>query len=153
MGETSSDKIVNVEKTGTYLITYRVMDSNGNWNDGANTGGCKNAQDGKAQPRAVRTVIVKDTLRPVIALKYGKKIIHTGSSLSDGKAKVVHDQKMMQQSANGVVSFTKESAGMNNGRPASSNSANGWVIGAVASAVSGLALLGYSLRKAPVAAS
>lgn len=167
--ETSSDKIVNVEKTGTYLITYRVMDSNGNWNDGANTGGCKNAQDGKAQPRAVRTVIVKDTLRPVIALKYGKKIIHTGSSLSDGKAKVVHDQKMMQQSANGVVSFTKESAGMNNGRPASynfansnfalmaesatTNSVNGWVIGAVASAVSGLALLGYSLRKAPVATS
>merc|ERR1711934_1295052 len=136
-------------------ITYRVMDSNGNWNDGANTGGCKNAQDGKAQPRAVRTVIVKDTLRPVIALKYGEKIIHTGSSLSDGKAKVVHDEKMMQQSANGVVSFTKESAGMNNGRPASynfansnfalmaesatTNSVNGWVIGAVASAVSGLA--------------
>ena len=32
---------------------------------------------------------------------------------------------------------------------------NGWVIGAVASAVSGLALLGYSLRKsaAPVATS
>merc|ERR1712227_954745 len=105
-----------------------------------------------AQPRAVRTVIVKDTLRPVIALKYGQKIIHTGSSLSDDKAKVAHDQKMMQQSANGVVSFTKESAGMNNGRPASynfalmaesatTNSVNGWVIGAVASAVSGLALL------------
>jgi hypothetical protein len=127
----SYKSIVNVETTGTYKITYRVKDSNGNWNDGS----CTKSQGASR----VRTIVIVDTLRPVIALKYGGKVIHKGASA---------DRAHHNNAANpaGAYKFMAEQA--------TTSSVNGWVIGAVASAVSGLALLGYSLRKStPVATS
>merc|ERR1712070_681884 len=50
---------VNVEKTGTYVLTYSVTDKNGN-GDGS---GC-NAASG------TKTVVVEDTMIPIISLKY-----------------------------------------------------------------------------------
>jgi len=185
--KTSYKNIVNVERTGTYVITYRVKDSNGNWNDMTTANdGCTGGQtDGENK----RTVVIIDTLRPVIELKYkgtadaAPTIIHrgahefvagdatgrgTGANLTahpDETSWVathvgaVHDPSLK----NRQYSATDHSAA-DNGRyqdgefmaeESATTAVNGWVIGAVASAVSGLALLGYSLRKsaAPVATS
>merc|ERR1711998_698375 len=60
---------VNTELTGTYKLTYRTKDKSGNVNNGSN--GCK-----KGQREVIRTVTVKDTLKPVIALHFGGKKIH-----------------------------------------------------------------------------
>jgi hypothetical protein len=56
----------NVDVTGTYVITYRVKDSAGNWNDGQGTN-CR----GAAQYR--RKVTVIDSLKPVLALRFKDK--------------------------------------------------------------------------------
>jgi len=73
---TSSDGI-NVEATGTYYVTWRVQDFSQHWNDAST---CKGGKE------TVRTVIVVDTLVPVIALHYGNVsgAIHTGEALNTG---------------------------------------------------------------------
>jgi hypothetical protein len=59
---------LNVEATGTYVITYRAEDMAGNWNDGPSVGGT-----GKCSVQNnTRTIVVVDTLVPVIALQYGQ---------------------------------------------------------------------------------
>merc|ERR1719456_423168 len=104
---------VDVEKTGTYVLTYSVTDKNGN----GNGSGC-NAASGTKTDHFTKTVVVEDTMIPIISLKY------RGTNLVG---------MMAEQSTTTV---------------------NGWVIGAVASAVSGVALLGYAAtRKATVATS
>merc|ERR1712167_142142 len=104
---------VDVEKTGTYVLTYSVTDKNGN-GDGRT---CKAASGAKTD-HFTKTVVVEDTMIPIISLKY------RGTNLVG---------MMAEQSTTTV---------------------NGWVIGAVASAVSGVALLGYAAtRKATVATS
>merc|ERR1711977_388416 len=96
-------RTVIVELTGTYVLTYSATDKNGN----GQTGKC-----GKAH--FMKTVVVEDTMVPIISLKY-------------------KGNKLMAESTSTV---------------------NGWVIGAVASAVSGVALLGYAAtRKTAVATS
>merc|ERR1712178_459467 len=94
---------VNVEKTGTYVLTYSVTDKNGNGKDNS----CK-AASGQRTDHFTKTVVVEDTMIPIISLKY------RGTDLVG---------MMAEQSTTTV---------------------NGWVIGAVASAVSGVALLGYA---------
>jgi hypothetical protein len=176
--------IVNVEATGTYYITYRVKDSNGNWNDES---GCS---EGQLNEENVRTVIIIDTLRPVIELKYkgvgsgsANEVIHRGaqeftggvggSPRGDGDVAnraddfvhqgAVHDPTLYNRQVAGDHSVVRTTATENHNtytpslmaEESATTAVNGWVIGAVASAVSGLALLGYSLRKSadPVATS
>jgi hypothetical protein len=60
---------VNVESTGTYYITYKTRDAEKNWNSNtylinATDRHCKGSEE------YVRTVVVIDTLKPVVALKY-----------------------------------------------------------------------------------
>merc|ERR1711990_1065520 len=106
---------VNVEKTGTYVLTYSVTDKNGNGN---NVTTCNSASGPDRSDHFTKTVVVEDTMIPIISLKY------RGTNLVG---------MMAEQSTTTV---------------------NGWVIGAVASAVSGVALLGYAAtRKATVATS
>merc|ERR1712070_1041129 len=104
---------VDVELTGTYVLTYSVTDKNGN---GADPSQCSDVNENhRSGSHFTKTVVVGDTMVPIISLKY------KGS-------------KLMAESTTSTV--------------------NGWVIGAVASAVSGVALLGYAAtRKATVATS
>merc|ERR1711939_665620 len=113
----------NVEKVGTYKLTYSTKDKSGNKN-------CK---------KYVRTVIVQDTLKPVISLHFKNKMIHKSGAGNNG----VNGQFNPAHGAAGNPYFMSESQ----------TSVNGWVIGAVASAVSGVALLGFSMRKTTVATS
>merc|ERR1712100_96603 len=102
---------VNVELTGTYVLTYSATDKNGKII--ANHATCRGTH-------YTKTVVVEDTMVPIISLKYkGTKLGRWG---------------YMAESTTTTV--------------------NGWVIGAVASAVSGVALLGYAAtRKTAVATS
>jgi len=61
---------VNVERTGTYVVAYTIEDRNGNWNTPGGT--CKGAAS------YTRTVVVEDTLRPIVHLKYDSKHIDSG---------------------------------------------------------------------------
>jgi hypothetical protein len=61
---------VNVEQTGTYIITYRAVDSSNN----TNNGDCKGAKEYH------REVVVVDTLKPVVSLSYSGVEIGRGDS-------------------------------------------------------------------------
>merc|ERR1711943_29472 len=79
-----------------------------------------------------RTVVVKDTLPPVITLHYKGQMIHKSDASKRGIGRKMNP------------------AGKEWGNPffmAESQTVNGWVIGAVASAVAGVALLGLSTKK------
>merc|ERR1711959_742493 len=123
--KTSYKNIVNVERTGVYEITYRVKDSNGNWNDGTS---CSGGQTGSEN---VRTVTIVDTLRPVIELKYNSQVIHKSAkyfTLPAENSKTHLAKVGLTQGHTGAIHLMAEEA--------STSSVNGWVVGAVASAVS-----------------
>merc|ERR1712100_14170 len=90
---------------------------------------------------ALRTVIVKDNLPPVITLEQRRNIINS----ADGSEKGSWERTVTKGEVDhACVSLMAEST---------TSSANAWVIGSIASAVTGLALLGLSTRRAAVATS
>merc|ERR1711896_27250 len=117
---------VNVERTGTYYVTYRAKNTIGLWNDGAK---CR-----YGAKKYTRTVVVIDPLKPVISLTYNGKKVTSGNHVDTGVNAQANPFKLMAETA-------------------TTSSVNGWVVGAAASAVTGLALLGYSMRKTSVATS
>jgi len=123
-------------EVGKYVIAFHVQDK------------AKN----KECVTKFRTVVVKDTLAPVITLHLKNKLIHQSASADKGIGG--------QANPAGVLSHTN-AAGVKVGNPylkdgkfmaeeSASASTNGWVLGAAASAVTGLALLGFSQRKSTV---
>merc|ERR1712167_556563 len=189
----TSENMVDVGTTGTYKIEYKAENTVGLWNDGSKCRG------GAISYR--RTVVVMDTLRPVITLKYDKDgstpetvaqgtvgnhkggTDGTGKGYSDkttqsgytdltnnGKAAPYPSLAANGKSAAKQGYFNPTSVGDTlagypthpnvQGDPQSrwmaeesTSSVNGWVVGAIASAVAGLALLGYSTRRTAVATS
>merc|ERR1712100_712176 len=141
---------------GTYYITYRTKNTVGLYNDGANCRG--------GAIEYVRKVVVKDTLRPVITLKYDSgsgsatvaqgDLSPTDSETSDLSLSDTATDKQYPSVTGAYVSkgnFDDSYGGNHEAAHSlmaeeSTSSVNGWVIGAIASAVAGLALLGYSTR-------
>jgi hypothetical protein len=158
----------NHAEAGKYVIVYHVEDSSSNKQ-------CANSANR-------RTVIVRDSLPPVITLHLKNRLIHT----SDGDAAgFMGGNNGPVHTAGGAAVTSANPTGENNvANPAlgrenpsikttptdanslrqqtendfprswfmaeeSSSSVNGWVIGAAASAVTGLALLSMTLRKVP----
>merc|ERR1712000_290884 len=124
------DQIKRAE-AGKYVINYHVEDSSGNAE-------CSSPK---------RTVIVRDTLPPVITLHLRNKLIHmsdasqTGLGTQNNPAGTTENPSLVadyEPTSTTSNSFMAEE---------SASSVNGWVIGAVASTVSGLALLSMTLRK------
>jgi hypothetical protein len=104
-------------EAGKYVVLYHVQDKAGNKE-------CKTQR---------RTVIVKDTLPPVITIHMNRKLVATKSK----KANTGH--KATKSYGNPFLrDFMMEET---------QTSVNGWIVGAVASAVAGVALLGYSSQK------
>merc|ERR1711871_1807554 len=148
---------------GTYYITYRAKNTVGLYNDGANCRG------GAIQ--YVRRVTVKDTLRPVITLKYDSgsgsatvaqcELSPTNTETSDLSLTDTATDKQYPSVTGAYTSqgsFDDTYGGNHEAEHTlmaeeSTSSVNGWVIGAIASAVAGLALLGYSTRRTAVATS
>lgn len=105
-----TDELQNAEQ-GKYIINFRVEDKAGN----------------SQQNILSRTVIVKDTLPPVVSLSIQQKL----------NAETLAAQTLEHGHNHGHEFYMAET----------STSANGFLIGAVASAVAGVALLGVSMRK------
>merc|ERR1711871_67050 len=116
---------VDVEVTGDYVVTYRARNSVGLWSDAQ---ACKGGAN-----RYYRTITVKDTLKPVIQVKYNG--VEVSKSAATGKA--VHNN-----AANPADTHTFMAE--------QSSSMNAWLAGAVASAVAGVALLAGSRRSSDV---
>merc|ERR1712057_79721 len=142
----STSLTVNVEKTGVYYVTYFARDSGGNWNYKASSecSGREGAACGTyTTNNDIRTVHIVDTLKPVIALNYQSNYFQYGDATDTGilgtegstdtQAGNVHNPVDKDQSHR--VDYMAEST---------YTSVSGWMIGAIASAVTGLALLGYS---------
>jgi len=106
-------------EAGKYIVTYAVKDAAGN----------KQCKQGR------RTVIVSDTLPPVITLKLNGKQIHMSGKKN--AANPAFDAKVNPFLASGLMEEQ-------------STSVNGWIIGAVASAVTGVALLGFASKRSTV---
>jgi hypothetical protein len=135
------------QTTGVFLISYHVEDKAGN-----------TAADEK------RTVVVKDTLPPVITLKLKDKLIHTSNGNQVG---ISHhliggefhadagtqlnpaglSRTAYQNQAGVIPQYYKDHNFGNHNLMAESTTVNGWVLGAVVSAVAGVALLGFSQQK------
>ena len=114
------------------------------------------------QSEYTRTITVKDTLRPVIKLslkdaKNNDVIIKAGAAAKSSAADISYQQAdaSFPQPDGANKPHTVSSHTWKLMAEETTSSVNGWVLGAIASAVSGLALLGYSLRKQaqPVATS
>jgi len=151
-------------EVGKYLIFYHVQDLAENFE-------CATLK---------RTVIVRDTLSPVIALHYNKKLIQvsgTGEYGNHSNHFEVHNHATQTNPGGDAVpvstSVGNPAHGFPGGAPTDGNPAgwapnpflkdltlmaeesktsgiNGWVLGAAASSVAGLALLASSQRKAVV---
>jgi hypothetical protein len=126
-------KMGHSAEVGTYEITFKCKDRAGN----------KDCQ-WKAGTPETRTVYVKDTLPPVITLHLRNKLIARGKGDQTGLNGKSNPAGSAIGNPNIADHESKDSQLM---AEETTTSANGWVMGAVASAVSGLALLGYSLRR------
>lgn len=157
------------EEFGKFIISYHTSDSSGNtethrqefpFNCTAlsalpdSTVSCAVWSKEPCGATPKRTVIVVDTLPPVIKLhlkhkdSVGGRVIHTSASgqLGIGGAAYQNNAEDYDHTVNydAEAVTNKFSAGLMAEQMAST--ANGWVLGAVASVVTGLALLGYSRR-------
>jgi hypothetical protein len=123
------DLIAHAE-AGKYIITYHAKDKAGNTECITPT----------------RTVVVKDTLPPVISIKFGKALLGHSSSDAVGIGGVANKAGI----AGKGNPFLTTAGFMAETTPATTN---GWALAGVASAVTGLALLSFSSRKQAVATS
>merc|ERR1712100_707928 len=162
--------MVQTDTTGTYKIEYRAENTVGLWNDDSNCRG------GAISYR--RTVVVMDTLRPVITLTGNKDgqsdgsgagyLTQAGLGTNKGTTKSGYTSATHNGQGAPYPGLTGAAVDQGNFNPAHANlaaggwnmmaeestsSVNGWVVGAIASAVAGLALLGYSTRRTAVATS
>jgi hypothetical protein len=134
------DKITRAE-TGKYVIFYHVSDSSGNAEESSPS----------------RTVIVRDTLPPVITLHLHQDLIHTSDASQHGLSGEVNPAGLAAVNDNLRTTTAPNLSGPNSfpatsktglmAEEASTSSVNGWVIGAVASTITGLALLSMTSRK------
>jgi hypothetical protein len=96
---------VDIERTGTYTLTYTATDMNNN-GYGLNNLACV-----VNNKHTVKTIVVEDTMVPIISLKYRSH-------------QLLGQQLMAEASAT-----------------------QAWMIGAIASAISGVAILGYAATR------
>jgi len=114
-------------ETGKYIIRYFVHDL-------ADNGQCTSTFP-------VRTVVVEDTLPPVLTLTYKGKIINKRNDLSNPASHEIGLNKVQPGYGNPHYGLPQY------GLMAETAANNGWIIAAVASAVAGVALMGYSAKK------
>jgi len=143
------DKITRAEQ-GKYIIFYHVSDSAGNTERSC----------GGTSPS--RTVVVKDTLPPVITLHLANKLIHTGAGGTSSAATGSLDNPADNADKNPHLAagfqptetaFAQQQGGKWQGRrllAESVQTGNSWVFAGAAAAVAGVALLALSARKQPV---
>jgi len=150
---------------GTFVMVYRVKDRAGN---GWGTSGCNGDAACCARAETKRTINVIDTLPPVITLRLKNKLVQKSFGAQRGinhvsnPAGFASDDSHLHAAGRGFghhanlvkgnpfLSVAEHKDGNPNDFMAEQTTAvNGWIIGAVASAVAGVALLGYSMKSTP----
>jgi hypothetical protein len=124
MKKVKSSGTVDPNIPGTYKLTYTAMDKVGN-----------HAKD------AIRTVIVQDTLKPVIALKYQGKLIHTSGGKDTGVTRVSAVKGWNKAEPNPASNYF--------GRRlmADTTTGNGaWALAGLVASIAGLALVAYATK-------
>ena len=116
-------------EAGKYVIEYHVKDASQNSE-------CSTPK---------RTVIVRDTLPPVISLHLDKKLIHVSDATQTGLSNA---QNSAQANRAGDAAYNPNLKDMVLMAEQSSASTNSWLLAAAASAVTGLALLSFSSKRA-----
>merc|ERR1711939_515827 len=120
---------------------------------------CKDAA-GNAADALTRTVVVKDTTCPTCTITGLQSVKREASFPYSDLGAICTDNIDGNLGAASVAGNNGVNGQFNPAHGAAGNpyfmsesqtSVNGWVIGAVASAVSGVALLGFSMRKTTVA--
>jgi hypothetical protein len=136
--ESTSEEMVNKanvfpRNSGNYVITYYAKDAAGN------TAACRdasgNAIAGDCNCPPTRTVVVEDTLPPVISLKLGDKLVAVSGGTNAANP-AYRETTTKSQDSNPFLSLMAEST----------TSVNGWAVAAVASFVTGVALLSYTSK-------
>jgi len=127
-GKKGDMALISNAEQGKYVIQFHVEDKAGNH-----------------AAVLYRTVVVKDTLPPVITLHLKGKLVHTGDhsqvGINHNKISGIYKKGSNPQfNTKGINLKGKEYM-------AESATTNGWLIGAVASAVAGVALLGLSAKR------
>lgn len=147
---------------GQFVMTYKVKDRAGN---GWGSAGCNGNSACCSLSMKKRTVYVVDTLPPVITVTLKGKLIHKSYGGQRGINAVANPagfasgdkhfhaaglgHKANLISGNPFLSAAEHKNGLSNDvsfMAEQTSSANGWIIGAVASAVAGVALMGYSMK-------
>jgi hypothetical protein len=131
---------INVEHTGTYTITYTATDSTGNTN-----AGCTHNYNA-ASHLTVRTVVVMDTLRPVIGLQYAGNTFHVGSANDVGKGGHTNPASGWHPVTNPVPSHVSY-MNMNPLMAQVMQTDSGWLVASVVCMVAGVAMLVRAVSK------
>merc|ERR1711918_334669 len=131
--------LISHAEVGKYVILYSVQDAQGN----SECGGPKK-----------RTVIVRDTLPPIISLHLKNKADNADTALENRRGKdgtdLIHIGHVMSTGlGSGKTSTRNSNSDVYMAETTQSSSA--WLVAAAASAVTGLALLGFSRREQVVA--
>jgi len=141
---------VDVERVGTYTVTYRVHDSAFNWNDGTSTASttltkrCRNAASPATYTRAVKVV---DTLKPVLALHLSGQVLMTSGANDRSTAKGAADFGSDHENPAKRFDFMQSSALMAHAKATGSSAA--WFAGALAASLAGIALLATRRSRRP----
>lgn len=161
-GDVYNSRVAAASENGMYVINYHVTDAHNNLE-------CDDTSDTPSDNK--RTVVVKDTLPPVISLTIGGFTNDDGETAQINHDQVNHvhgvglggDENPAVSVANDAFDDAAYEAPVNNFplyedhdgfapeagymAEATTASSNGWVIAGVASAVTGLALLSFSSRR------
>merc|ERR1711907_211073 len=175
-------KLVDTETTGQYVIEYRATNTVGLWNNGANCRGGPHSYYRTVQVMDTLRPVISLSYRNKKSSGYvvvaqgttGNGDGHDADATTDPTTNVGagaypnpdHNGDPANYPAPGSTGSYLDSNGnyQNQGNfpdpgtynymaEESTSSVNGWVVGAIASAVAGLALLGYSTRRTAVATS
>ena len=138
--------LISHAEVGKYVILYSVQDEQGN----SECGGPKK-----------RTVIVRDTLPPIISLHLKNKADNADTALENRRGKdgtdLIHIGHVMSTGLGSGKTSTRNSnsdkhtQNSNVYMAETTQSSSAWLVAAAASAVTGLALLGFSRREQVVA--
>jgi len=121
-------------EAGKFVIRYLVTDNAGNVQCTA--------------PK--RTVVVQDTLPPVISLHLNNKLVHLSGHTKQGHGSVANPAGQVDGNPFLRADYVPPAGYVSNAfslmAETQSSSVNGWIVGAAASGVTGLALLAYARK-------
>jgi len=146
---------VDVERTGTYYVTYRACNSVGLCNDGKSTDG-KSHTCLNTNVVYKRQVTIEDTLKPVLSVSYKEQgqwkqvAAGLGKDFAAPTGLYVHGTDTSNPADKWAKAISPRSSKFTHFMAESTASTGAWVWAAAASAIAGLALLAHGQRRTAI---